>query len=107
MDGEHGLAGERARALFAGNAGHAMLPLEARGSAAFGLVLATLGHAVGWPLARGGSQTIADGLASYLRSLGGEIETGRPVGSLAELGGAPTILLDVTPASSSRWPATG
>ncbi len=91
------LVGERGQALFAGNAAHAMLPLEARGSAAFGLVLATLGHAVGWPLARGGSQTIADGLASYLRSLGGEIETGRPVDSLAELDGTRTILLDVTP----------
>ena len=44
-----------------------------------------LGHSVGWPLARGGSQQIADALASYLRSLGGEIETGRRVESLAEL----------------------
>ena len=69
--------GERARALFAGNAAHAMLPLEATATASFGLILAMLGHAVGWPLARGGSQAIADALASYLRSLGGEIETGR------------------------------
>ncbi len=90
-------AGQRARALFAGNAAHAMLPLDAAASASFGLVLATLGHAVGWPLPRGGSQTIADGLASYLRSLGGEIETGRPVESLDELVGAKTVMLDVTP----------
>jgi phytoene dehydrogenase-like protein len=90
-------AGERARALFAGNAAHAMLPLTATASASFGLVLATLGHAVGWPLPRGGSQSIADALASYLRSLGGEIETGRQVESLAELAGAKTVLLDVTP----------
>ncbi len=71
--------GERARALFAGNAAHAMLPLEATATASFGLILAMLGHSVGWPLPRGGSQSIADALASYLRSLGGEIETGRPV----------------------------
>ena len=90
-------AGEQARALFSGNAAHSMQPLEARGSAAFGLILATLGHAVGWPLARGGSQTIADGLASYLRSLGGEIETGSQVESLSELDGARTTLLDITP----------
>jgi phytoene dehydrogenase-like protein len=89
--------GPRARALFAGNAAHAMLPLTAAASASFGLVLATLGHAVGWPLPRGGSQTIADALASYLRSLGGEIETGRHVESLDELAGAKTVLLDVTP----------
>ena len=90
-------AGERARALFAGNAAHAMLPLDAAASASFGLVLAMLGHAVGWPLPRGGSQTVADALASYLRSLGGEIETGRQVESLDELAGTKTVLLDVTP----------
>lgn len=89
--------GPRARALFAGNAAHAMLPLSAPASASFGLVLATLGHAVGWPLPRGGSQTIADALASYLQSLGGEIESGRKVESLAELAGTRTVLLDVTP----------
>jgi phytoene dehydrogenase-like protein len=92
--------GERARALFAGNAAHAMLPLDAAASASFGLVLALLGHAVGWPMARGGSQTIAAALASILRSLGGEIETGRPVESLDELvaqSHKPLVLLDVTP----------
>jgi len=90
--------GERARALFAGNAAHAMLPLETTATASFGLILAMLGHSVGWPLPRGGSQAIADALASYLRSLGGEIETGHPVTSLAELrSAAPVALLDVTP----------
>ena len=90
-------AGERARALFAGNAAHSMLPLDATASAAFGLVLATLGHAVGWPLPRGGSQAIADALASYLRALGGEIETGHSVESLGELAGARIVMLDVAP----------
>jgi phytoene dehydrogenase-like protein len=89
--------GEQARGMFAGLAAHSMLPLSRSPSAAYGLVLGLLGHAVGWPLARGGSQRIADALASYLRSLGGEIETGREVGSLAELGGADVVLLDVTP----------
>ena len=74
-----------------------MLPLETRATASFGLILAMLGHAVGWPLPRGGSQQIADALASYLRSLGGEIETGRRVESLDEVSGAPLVLLDVTP----------
>jgi phytoene dehydrogenase-like protein len=102
--------GEEAQALFAGNAAHSMLPLEARATASFGLVLALLGHAVGWPLAQGGSQTIADALVSYLRSLGGEVETGRPVTSLAELPPARATLLDVTPRQllalgGDRWPA--
>jgi phytoene dehydrogenase-like protein len=95
-------AGERARALLAGSAAHSMLPLEARATAAFGLVLALLGHAVGWPLARGGSQSIADALASYLRSLGGEIETGHPVTTLDSLvtdrhKEGRLVFLDVTP----------
>ncbi len=62
-----------------------MLPLERSPSASFGLVLALLGHSVGWPLPQGGSQAIADALVSYLRSLGGEVETGRRVESLDEL----------------------
>jgi phytoene dehydrogenase-like protein len=89
--------GPRARGFLAGLAAHSMLPLTRLPSAAFGLVLALLGHAVGWPLARGGSQAIAGALVSYLRSLGGEVETGRQVESLAELGGARAVLLDVTP----------
>jgi phytoene dehydrogenase-like protein len=92
--------GERARALFAGNAAHAMLPLEARATASFGLILAMLGHAVGWPLPRGGSQQVANAMASYLGSLGGELETGRQVESLDELvaqSHKPLVLLDVTP----------
>jgi phytoene dehydrogenase-like protein len=88
--------GEPARALFAGLAAHSILPLESLGSASFGLVLGATGHVVGWPLPRGGSQRIADALASCLRSLGGVIETGAPVESLAELS-APIVLCDVTP----------
>jgi phytoene dehydrogenase-like protein len=61
------------------------------------LVLGVTGHAVGWPLPRGGSQAIANALASYLRSLGGEIATGSRVESLEELAGVETVLCDVTP----------
>jgi len=89
--------GERARALFAGMAGHSMLPLERSPTAAFGLVLGIAGHAVGWPIPRGGSQRIADALAGYLRSLGGEIMTGWRVESLDELPSSRLILADVTP----------
>jgi phytoene dehydrogenase-like protein len=88
---------EPARALFAGLAAHSILPLEKLGSASFGLVLGLTGHAVGWPLPRGGSQSLADALASYLRSLGGEIVTEAPVESLEELSGARTVLCDITP----------
>lgn len=88
---------ERARALFAGMAAHSMIPLDQPTTAAFGLVIGILGHAVGWPLPRGGSQRIADALACYLRSLGGEVVTGVRVQSLDELPPARAVLCDVTP----------
>jgi phytoene dehydrogenase-like protein len=94
---EGAFEGKRARALFAGLAAHSILPLERPVSAAFGLVLGTVAHAVGWPMARGGSQQIADALAAHLRSLGGEIVTGTCVESLDQLPPARAILLDVTP----------
>ena len=89
--------GPRGRALFAGLAAHSMVPLTRLPTASYGLVLGVLAHVAGWPLARGGSQRLADGLVSYVRSLGGEVETGRRVSSLAELGTARPALLDVTP----------
>jgi phytoene dehydrogenase-like protein len=60
-------------------------------------MLGLLAHSVGWPFPQGGSQRISDALAANLHSLGGEIETGRRVGSLAELGETRPVLLDVTP----------
>ena len=88
---------ERARALFAGMAVHSFMPLEKPPTAAFGLVLGITGHAVGWPLPRGGAQNISNGLAFYLQSLGGEIVTSTRVESVDELPPARAILLDVTP----------
>jgi phytoene dehydrogenase-like protein len=89
--------GERARGFFAGLAAHSVLPLESAFTASFGYLFALLGHTSGWPMARGGSQKIADALASCLRSLGGQIETGRRVASLDELPPARAVLLDLTP----------
>ena len=94
---ESSFRGERARSLFAGMAAHSMLPLEKAASASFGLVLGITGHAVGWPIPRGGSQKIADALASLLRSLGGEIETNARVDSIDDLPPARQILCDITP----------
>ncbi|MCI0440722.1 MAG: NAD(P)/FAD-dependent oxidoreductase [Chloroflexi bacterium] len=88
---------ESARALFTGLAAHSMLPLDRTVSAAFGLVLGITGHAIGWPIPRGGAQSISNALASYFSSLGGEILTGRRVESLDELPPAKAILFDVTP----------
>jgi phytoene dehydrogenase-like protein len=86
-----------ARALLAGVGAHSFLPLTAPLSGGLGLALLVSGHAIGWPIPRGGSQRIADALASVLRDLGGEITTGVPVASLAELPRHRAALLDLTP----------
>ena len=94
---ERTFKGEYARAIFMGMAAHSMLPMEQPVTAAAGLVLGGLGHAVGWPMPRGGSQFIVDALAAYLRDLGGEIVTDAPIRSLADLPPARAVLCDVTP----------
>jgi phytoene dehydrogenase-like protein len=99
-------AGERARALLAGLAAHSLLPLTRSPSGAFGLVLALLGHRVGWPLPRGGAQRLADALAGCLRSLGGDIECGRRIDSLDQLPPARAVLLDVAPRELLRIAGT-
>jgi phytoene dehydrogenase-like protein len=94
--------GAHARGLFAGNSAHSFLPLERMPSAAFGMMLCALAHVVGWPIPQGGAQAIANALASYLRSLGGEIVTGWRVDSLDELPAARAVLCDVTPRQLMR-----
>ena len=88
---------ERTRALFAGAAAHSMVPLDYAATAGYALGLIVAAHAVGWPVARGGSQRVPDALASYLGSLGGEIVTGVRVDSLAQLPPTRAVLCDVTP----------
>jgi len=90
---------ERARAWFAGHCAHSMLPLERRPSAGFGLTLVVLGHAVGWPVPRGGAQTLADALAERVRSLGGTIVTGSRVDELPR---DQLVLADVSPRELAR-----
>ena len=87
----------RGQAFWAGMASHAVLPLETRPGAAIALMLTIAGHANGWPFAAGGARQLSNALASYFRSLGGEIETGRVVKSIDELPEAKLTLLDVTP----------
>ena len=90
--------GERARALWAGLAAHSFLSLDEPLSSAVGLVLGAAAHAVGWPVARGGSQAITDALIRYLAKLGGEVRTGRRISSLDELEmDDGLIMCDLTP----------
>jgi phytoene dehydrogenase-like protein len=92
-------AEERTRGWFAGHSGHSMLPLERRPSGGFGLALLTMGHAVGWPFARGGSRRLAEALVAKLRELGGEIHVSSPVDDLPR---ADVVLADVSPRELAR-----
>jgi phytoene dehydrogenase-like protein len=88
---------QEARGLWAGMAAHSIQPLAHLTTSAIGLVLMAVGHIQGWPIPRGGSQSIANALASYFRFLGGKIETGFEVQSLDQLPAAKAVLFDVTP----------
>lgn len=86
-----------ARGLWAGMAAHALQPLSNLASSAIGLVLMASAHRLGWVIPKGGSQSIANALASYFTSLGGTIQTGFYVQSLNDLPSARAVLFDVTP----------
>lgn len=90
-------ATERARTLFAGLAAHSVVPLDRVATSAVGLVLGATAHVDGWPVARGGSQKIADALCSVLRLFGGEVRTGMRIASLSDLPEADATMLDITP----------
>jgi phytoene dehydrogenase-like protein len=89
---------ERARALLAGCAAHAVLPLSRPVSAAAGMLFLLSAHVATWPVAQGGSAAITTALARYLQSLGGRVETGRTVRSLSDLPAARVQLYDTSPA---------
>ncbi len=93
---------DEARALLAGAAAHAMMPLTSAPTGGIGLMLVLLAHAVGWPVVRGGSTGITDAMAAAVTASGGTIETGHWVRSLAELPPARVVLLDVSPRSLAQ-----
>ena len=94
--------GARARALLAGCAAHSVLPLTHPLTAALGVIFAFTAHVEDWPVARGGSHAISRALASLLESLGGRIETGVRVGSLADVPDSRAVLFDTSPDQLSR-----
>ncbi|MFC5799177.1 phytoene desaturase family protein [Streptomyces formicae] len=98
---------ERARALFAGLVAHVIAPLHGIGTGAVGLVFALAAHAVGWPLPRGGSQSISDALAAYVRDCGGTIHTGIEIKRLDDLPPARAYVFDTSPTALARIAGLG
>jgi phytoene dehydrogenase-like protein len=87
----------RTRALFAGLAAHSVMGLGELLSGAFALVMGVVAHAVGWPIPRGGAQSLTDALCRYLASRGGRVKTSSRVSSVAQLSQYELIVCDVTP----------
>ncbi|MFJ1748202.1 phytoene desaturase family protein [Streptomyces sp. NPDC088116] len=98
---------ERAKALFAGLVAHVIAPLSGFATGAVGLIFALAAHAGGWPLARGGSQSISDALASYLRDLGGTVHTGYEIKRLDDLPPARAYVFDTSPTALARIAGLG
>lgn len=86
-----------AQSLFMGHAAHSILPLTAPFTSTFGLLLGSLVHSVGWGFPRGGAQSLVDAMAGVFREMGGEIRTGHPVTSLADLPTARATIFSVGP----------
>lgn len=95
--GKHTFKTEKARGLWAGMAAHAIQPLGNLTTSAIGLVLLAAGHTGGWPVPKGGSQAIADALAGYFLSLGGEIETNFLVDDIRSIPKTRALVFDLTP----------
>jgi len=87
----------RTRALFAGMAAHSFLSLDEPLSAAFGILMTVPAHAVGWPIPRGGAQSLTDALCGFLSTLGGNVRISSPVENLAALDNYDLFLCDLTP----------
>lgn len=90
-------SGVRAKALFAGCAAHSFLDFDEPLSAAFGVLLGVTAHAVGWPIPRGGAQSITNALIKYLENLGGSVVTASRIGSMRDLPVCDITMWDVSP----------
>ncbi|MGW0224003.1 phytoene desaturase family protein [Streptomyces tendae] len=98
---------EKAKTLFAGLVAHVMAPLGGFATGAIGLVFALAAHARGWPVARGGSQSISDALAAYLKDLGGTVHTDYEVKRLDDLPPARAYVFDTSPTALARIAGLG
>lgn len=89
---------EAAPALLTGALAHSIRPLPNIAPTAAGLVLALYAHAGGWPIPIGGSQVIADAMATDAMAHGAEIVTGYEVETLDDVPPARATILDTNAA---------
>src|SRR5262249_25297915 len=87
----------KTKAVWAAMAAHSVLPLNRRITSAAAMIMLLMGHSKGWPIAKGGAQSITNSLTNYFLSLGGMIRLGCRITSIEQVPPAKTILFDVTP----------
>lgn len=88
---------EKMKAFWGGMAAHGIQPLSNLTTSAIGIVLSGIGHKYGWPIPVGGSQSIANALSEYYRSLGGEIVVDFWLKNKADLPKHKFLVLNLTP----------
>ena len=88
---------DRARALFMGVAAHALQPLGQPLVTGIGAGIITAGHAVGWPVVKGGTGHFTDATIKMLLGMGVKFETDQRVSRLHELPRHDIVMLDVHP----------
>jgi phytoene dehydrogenase-like protein len=88
---------QRTRALFAGLAAHSFLRLDEPLSAAFGILMAVPAHTVGWPVPRGGAQSLTNALCGVLATFSSNVSVSSPVRNLSALENYDLTLCDLTP----------
>src|ERR1700686_3336972 len=88
---------QRTRALFAGLAAHSFLSLDEPLSSAFGILMAVPAHVVGWPIPRGGAQSITEALCGVLATFSSKVRTSAPVENLTAFSNYDLTLCDLTP----------
>jgi phytoene dehydrogenase-like protein len=88
---------QRTRALFAGLAAHSFLSLDEPLSGAFGILMAVPAHAVGWPVPRGGAQSLTNALCGILATFSSNVSVSSPVRNLSALENYDLTLCDLTP----------
>ncbi|MGA2948114.1 MAG: NAD(P)/FAD-dependent oxidoreductase [Candidatus Sulfotelmatobacter sp.] len=88
---------QRTQVLFAGLAAHSFLSLDEPLSAAFAILMAVPAHTVGWPIPRGGAQSLTNALCRFLSTFESKLSTSSPVQNLSALATYDLLLCDLTP----------
>lgn len=88
------LTGTAAKSMFMGIAAHSPSPLNKIFTNGPGLVLALAAHRHGWPIPRGGAQSIIRALEKYFIELGGEIRCDSFITRWNDIPAAEAVLFD-------------